>query len=99
MSRNRGSIAHPARALAALLAVLALVSLVHSHPLFEDSSSESLRGAANQCAACATGAGALPEPGAEPSCLDCDAPATPEPATAILPGGGLRVSIPRAPPC
>ena len=99
MSGHRGTIAHPARGLAALLAVLALVSLVHWHPLFEDSGSETLRDAANQCAACATGVGGVPDPDVEPFQLDIVSIATPEPASGYLADGRLRVSIPRAPPC
>ena len=48
------------RILAALLAAVAVLSLVHWHLLFEVSGSETLRDAANQCAACAAPGSAVP---------------------------------------
>ncbi|HEY0593260.1 MAG TPA: hypothetical protein VGF40_15925 [Thermoanaerobaculia bacterium] len=86
------------RALAALVAMVAIVSLVHWHPLFEDSSSETLRDAANQCAACITGPSAPPVTLAASPYLVPVASAVAVPATAAPPAPVVRAAPPRAPP-
>jgi hypothetical protein len=87
------------RGIAALLAVVAMVSLVHWHPLFEDSGSETLRDAANQCAACTSGTGPAVEPSSSAPSLLPVAPLAlplPDPLPAVH---APRRAPPRAPPC
>lgn len=86
------------RMLAALAAAVAIVSLVHWHPLVEDSGSESLRDAASQCAACTTGSGApATAPAAAPDLVPVAPALAPAPDDAPSPAA-LEAAPPRAPP-
>ncbi len=86
------------RTLAALVAVVAVASLVHWHPLVENSGSETLRGSANQCVACTTGNGTPAVSFAVSLILIPIARAVAAPPSAPPASPVLRAASPRAPP-